>query len=163
MKNMMKKWLITIMSFMLVACATTGTKDKNNIVGMGSEDVLSQDKGLDSKGSDSNTIEGLTTVYFSHDQYNLSSQTRQMLMDNIRWIRENQQVKRVELEGHCDSTGSEAYNIGLGRRRAEAVKNFLISNGLTENQLSVVSYGEERPISQVNNSKNRRVNFVPLY
>jgi len=113
-RGFMMKWFITIvsLSFMLVACVTTDTKDKNNLVGMGSEDVLSQDIGLDSKGSDSNTIEGLTTVYFSHDQYNLSSHTRQVLMDNIRWIRENQQVKRVELEGHCDSTGSDANNIG---------------------------------------------------
>ncbi len=153
----------TVVSFLLVSCASFKKKDPNKFVGPGSADISSQDIDSDSKGSDSGIITGLSTVYFSYDQSTLSEKTKQMLLANIRWIRSKSDVRSVELEGHCDSMGSESYNIGLGRRRAEAVKNFLIENGISASKLSAVSYGEEQPISSVNFSKNRRVNFVPIY
>ncbi len=153
-----------VVSFLLLSCASWQKKpvDKNNLVGAGAQDIVSKDIDSDSQGSDGGGIEGLSTVYFDYDSFTLSEDAQQILRANLQWIQNTDKVLRVELEGHCDTLGSEAYNIGLGRRRAEAVKNFLIKEGL-QKTLSVVSYGEEKPLSEVEHSKNRRVNFVPLY
>ena len=148
--------------FLLLSCATL-KKDKNNMVGKEVDDITSQDIDSDSKGSDSGSVDGLSTVYFDYDSAGLSESAKEVLMENMNWIQSNSTVTSLELEGHCDTMGSEAYNIGLGRRRAEAVKDFLIEKGISAGRLSVISYGEERPFSDTDHSKNRRVNFVPMY
>ena len=159
----MLKWFIAVFILLSAISCKTLQKDKNNLSGEGSADILSKDIDSDSRGSDSGAIDGLRTVYFGYDQSTLSEQTRSVLMSNLDWIRSHSEVQQVELEGHCDAMGSEAYNVGLGLRRAEAVKNFLIEQGLSAGRLSVISYGEERPFSEVEPAKNRRVNFVPQY
>ena len=126
-------------------------------------DIVSQDMDADQKGSDSGDIDGLSSVFFAYDSSVLSADAKKTLRDNIKWVKKNSRVARVELEGHCDPMGSEAYNIGLGLRRAQAVRTFVISLGVSEDKFPIVSYGEERPLSQTDNSKNRRVNFVPIY
>ena len=152
----------------LVSCAylqkITGGKEETQISGPGSEDIISQDIDSDNKGSDSGAIEGLRTVYFALDSSVLTEESKEILQANANWLNSNSQVARLELEGHCDPLGSEAYNIGLGRRRAESVKNHLTGVlGVNEERISVISYGEEKPLSEVDNSLNRRVNFVPIY
>ena len=102
------------------------------------------------------------TVYFAYDSDKLNQETRDTLSQNANWIQTNQ-ITSVELEGHCDIRGSEAYNIGLGTRRAQSVKDFLVEQGIDSSKLSVISYGEERPISEFAHDRNRRVNFVPVY
>ena len=156
--------LMLVISFMFTACVTKEKKaiDLNQLVGAGAQDISSQDIDMDNKGSDSGSIEGLSTVYFEYDSSVLSEEMKDTLRSNLYWLRNQEKVTRVELEGHCDTMGSESYNIGLGRRRAQTVKNFLVSEGL-DKQISIISYGEERPLSEVEHSKNRRVNFVPLY
>ena len=159
----MKNLFILFTCFTVVSCASLKKEDKNNLVGEGVNDISSQDIDSDSKGSDSGTIEGLSTVYFFYDSSVLSSEAKDTLLENINWIQSHSEVTSLELEGHCDAMGSEAYNIGLGRRRAESVKSFLVEKGVEASRLSVISYGEERPFSEVDHSKNRRVNFVPMY
>ena len=149
-------------SLVLLSCATM-KKDKNNMVGSEADDISSQDIDSDNKGSDGGSIDGLNTVYFEYDSSVLSEEAKDTLRENISWIQSNNSVTSLELEGHCDTMGSEAYNVGLGRRRASAVQNFLIENGISASRLSVISYGEERPFSETDHSKNRRVNFVPIY
>lgn len=161
----MKKLFIVAVCFfyfILLSCATM-EKDKNNLVGKEAGDISSQDIDADSKGSDGGTTDGLSTVYFDYDSSILSEEAKDTLSANLNWLQNNTTVTSVELEGHCDTLGSEAYNIGLGRRRAEAVRNFLIENGISASRLSVISYGEERPFSETDHAKNRRVNFVPMY
>ena len=155
--------LFTIFLYLIVISCTTLKEDQNQLTGAGADDISSQDIDSDNKGSDSGTIDGLSTVYFPYDSSTLSEETRDTLMNNLNWIQNHSEVTSLELEGHCDIMGSEAYNVGLGRRRAEAVKSFLIEQGIDASRLSVISYGEERPISEVDHSKNRRVNFVPMY
>ena len=161
----MKTLLIIVVccfSLALLSCATV-KKDKNNMVGNEADDISSQDIDSDNKGSDGGSIDGLNTVYFEYDSSVLSEEAKDTLRENISWIKNNSSVTSLELEGHCDTMGSEAYNVGLGRRRASAVQNFLIENGISASRLSVISYGEERPFSETDHSKNRRVNFVPIY
>ena len=159
---MLRIFRLFLICFALTACASL-KKDKNKLVGAGSEDISSQDIDSDGRGSDSGDISGLNTVYFEYDSAGLSEEAKAVLMSNLQWIKDQSSVKTVELEGHCDAMGSESYNIGLGRRRAEAVKSFLQEQGIESNRLSVISYGEERPFSEVDYAKNRRVNFVPMY
>src|SRR5437660_1092026 len=69
------------------------------------------------------------------------------------------------IEGHCDERGSAEYNIGLGDRRANAAKEFLISQGVAANRINTVSYGKERPVCRDANEecyvRNRRAHFTP--
>ena len=70
----------------------------------------------------------------------------------------------VIIEGHCDERGTSAYNIALGDRRAESAKAFLLDLGIDANQLTTISYGEERPVDtgmkEESWAKNRRAHFV---
>ena len=135
---------------------------RNQIVGEGSEDIENISSG-NKKDSDSGAISGLNTVFFSLDSSLLSGTAKATLDANIEWLNNHPEVVRMELEGHCDSLGSEAYNIGLGQRRAESVKFYLKARNIPEEKLEIISYGEEKLLSYTDNAKNRRVNFVPIY
>ena len=156
----LKYFFISLLVFFLASCALFSKR--SDVEGPHSKDILSKDIDSDNPGSDSGKIKGLSTVFFAYDSSVLSDSSKKILKSNAQWIQKKKRVKKVELEGHCDSMGSEAYNIGLGLRRAQAVKTFLVSQGVDENHFSIVSYGEERPLSG-EHSKNRRVNFVPIY
>jgi len=73
---------------------------------------------------------------------------------------------RFTVEGHCDESGSEEYNLALGARRASAVKQYLISQGVAESHLSTVSYGEERPVCREQteecHQRNRYAGFAKM-
>ena len=159
----MKVLFILFVGFMILSCSTLEKENENKLVGEGVDDISSQDIDSDNRGSDSGSIEGLSTVYFEYDSSTLSEEAREILMENLDWIQSHAEVTSLELEGHCDMMGSEAYNIGLGRRRAESIKSFLIEKGIDASRLSIISYGEERPLSETDHSQNRRVNFVPIY
>jgi len=102
-------------------------------------------------------------ILFSFDSFVLSDQAQQILNSKADYMRTNSGVT-VTVEGHCDERGTEAYNIALGERRAESVKNFLVDLGISANRLNTISYGEERPIAMGQNetswAKNRRAQFV---
>jgi len=70
----------------------------------------------------------------------------------------------VTVEGYCDDRGTDAYNMALGKRRAESVRDFLVNLGIGRNRLNAVSYGEQRPIAMGQNenawAQNRRAQFV---
>lgn len=116
-------------------------------------------------GSDSGNIAGLQTVNFDYDSATLSTETRKILADNAEWIRTNSAVT-VQIEGHCDARGSVEYNLALGERRAKAVKSYLVSLGVDSKRMTIISYGEEKPLmtgdSESDYARNRRANFVPL-
>jgi peptidoglycan-associated lipoprotein len=102
-------------------------------------------------------------IHFSFDSALLSDQAQQILNSKADYLRINSGVT-VTVEGHCDERGTDAYNIALGERRAESVKNFLVDMGISANRLNTISYGEERPIAIGQNeaswAKNRRAQFV---
>lgn len=126
--------------------------------------IGSQDMAFDAQGSDSGKISGLVSVNFDYDSSTLTSETRRKLAENAEWIKTNKAT--VQVEGHCDSRGSNEYNLALGERRAKAVKNYLVSLGIDSKRMTIISYGEEKPIASGDTeeayARNRRVNFVPL-
>jgi len=83
-------------------------------------------------------------VYFAFDQSDISEEYTEMLSRHGAYLADNPDA-RVRLEGHADEQGSREYNIGLGERRAQAVRQYLLLQGVGATQLTTVSYGEERP------------------
>jgi peptidoglycan-associated lipoprotein len=116
-------------------------------------------------GSDGGAIEGLYSINFPFDQVQLSREAEQKLRKNAQWMQNNPN-KSLQIEGHCDSRGSIEYNLTLGERRARKVKAYLVSNGVAAERLSILSYGEEKPLDAADTEEahatNRRANFVPL-
>jgi peptidoglycan-associated lipoprotein len=98
-------------------------------------------------------------VFFETDQSNLSGSSRATLRNQAQWLAQNGSVNLI-IEGHADERGTRDYNLALGARRANAVRDFLISEGVNGNRLQTISYGKERPVSLCSEeacwSKNRR-------
>jgi peptidoglycan-associated lipoprotein len=96
-------------------------------------------------------------VYFDFDRYSLRPEATRVLDEAIAAMRENTTL-RVEIEGHTCSIGTAEYNLALGDRRANAVKDYLVSRGITADRLRTVSYGEERPKYDNSREETRRLN-----
>ena len=102
-------------------------------------------------------------VRFAYNSYDLSNQAQRILNKKADYLRMNSGVK-VTVEGYCDERGTEAYNIALGKQRAESVKKFLVDQGISTDRLVTVSYGEKKPIAlghdEASWAKNRRAQTV---
>src|ERR1700743_3751121 len=85
------------------------------------------------------------TVHFAFDQYNVEDSDKSILGRQAAWLQKYPSV-RVTIEGHCDERGTREYNLALGARRANAVKEFLVSQGVSTGRVETVSYGKERPM-----------------
>jgi peptidoglycan-associated lipoprotein len=103
------------------------------------------------------------TVYFAFDDYTLNGDAKTRLESLAEHLK-GSQTTVVQIEGHCDERGSIEYNLALGERRAQSVKNFLVQLGIDASRLSTISYGEEKPAvtgsSESSWAKNRRAEFV---
>lgn len=84
------------------------------------------------------------TIYFELDSFSLRSDAQQILQKQAAWLRKYPQVRLV-IEGHADERGTREYNLALGDRRAGAVREFLVAQGIDGNRLEAKSYGKERP------------------
>jgi peptidoglycan-associated lipoprotein len=99
------------------------------------------------------------TVHFALNQYNIEDSDKAVLGRQAAWLARYPAV-RVTVEGHCDERGTREYNLALGARRANAVKEYLVSQGVSTGRLETISYGKERPICTDSNeacwAQNRR-------
>ena len=102
---------------------------------------------------------GTDRVFFAFDSSELSADARESLRKGADWLRANDGVA-ITIEGHCDERGTREYNLALGERRANAVRNYLIALGVSGSRLNTISYGKERPAvlgsTESSWSKNRR-------
>ena len=102
-------------------------------------------------------------AYFDYDKADLRADARAALSKSADFLKNYPTIK-VTIEGHCDERGSTEYNLGLGDRRASAVKQFLVSSGVSADRLSTVSFGKEKPFCTEHNEacwqQNRRGHFV---
>jgi len=83
-------------------------------------------------------------VFFAYDHSDISPEAQQILSRQAEWLRRYPNVS-VTIEGHCDERGTREYNLALGERRAQAVKNVLVAAGIPASRVSTISYGKERP------------------
>jgi peptidoglycan-associated lipoprotein len=176
---MQTKHLIILLTTCLLAvgCAKKPKPDETtgDAVGAG-EGEISRQAGIDTGGvaggteylepgmlpGDSTLIEQ-TTIYFDFDTARIRPEFSDALSAHARRLVGNQGLN-VRLEGHADERGSREYNIGLGERRAQAVRQVLMLQGVSSAQITTVSYGEERPAVQGSDEaaweQNRRVEIV---
>ena len=105
----------------------------------------------------------LKDIYFDFDRYSLQPEARQTLKGNANWLKDHPSG-RIEIEGHADERGTNEYNLALGARRAQTIKDYLSTLGITSDRLSTISYGEELPVCKGPGEscwqKNRRAHFV---
>jgi len=99
------------------------------------------------------------TVYFEFDKFNLNNKSLQTLKSAVAAMKDNPSIK-ITISGHADERGTREYNLALGQRRSEAVRDYFAVNGISSNRIMVKSFGEERPLSsgsdETSYAKNRR-------
>ena len=148
-KSVSKILVILLASVVLTSCAT-----QKKSSGKLQSDVYT--------GTD--TVEYLADgvpdrVFFATNESILTTASRETLRAQAAWLRKNSGIN-VVLEGHADERGTREYNLALGERRANAVKDYLMTYGISGNRLSVISYGKERPVNSGSSplawSQNRR-------
>ncbi len=105
----------------------------------------------------------LKDVFFDFDKFAIRDDQKAALDTNVAWLKTNSRAK-LTIEGHCDERGTPEYNLGLGERRAKAVKEYLVTAGVAADRIVTVSYGEERPFVLGHDEAawkwNRRGHFV---
>jgi peptidoglycan-associated lipoprotein len=98
-------------------------------------------------------------VFFESDQSELTPQARATLDKQVQWLQQYGQYA-FTVEGHADERGTREYNIALGARRAQTVRDYLVSRGINPSRMRTISYGKERPVAVCNDiscwSQNRR-------
>ncbi len=105
----------------------------------------------------------LKRIHFETNKWDIQPEDRKILKENAAWILAHSQFK-VTVEGHCDERNTEAYNLALGERRANAAKEYLVGLGVPADKIQTVSYGKSRPLCTQHDeacwSQNRRDEFV---
>ncbi len=107
--------------------------------------------------------DNIQVIYFDYDQAEIRSDQVGALQNNARFLSQNAGVQ-FNITGHADERGSQEYNIGLGDRRANAVQQYLVGQGISESRINTVSFGEERPVCNDTTERcyqrNRRAELV---
>ncbi len=172
--NGVKYWALIGAILLLGACANSNTKTgeldnasveppvekQQEVIAKPTEDVQVETVMVDPATQESlDMAADNALVYFGYDRYDLSSDGRSGLQAQAAWLVAHADVK-VTVEGHCDERGTREYNLALGDRRANAVKNYLVALGVDPSRIHTVSYGKERPAVTGTGesvwSKNRR-------
>ena len=148
-ENKMKKLLSLFCALVALSGCSTFGADGGLFSGADCESRLARD-----------FVENTTdTVYFAFDSSSLSAEAQAALDTQVAWLKKHDDVN-VIVQGHCDDRGTREYNLALGERRANAVKQYLVSQGIEESRISTISYGKERPAVLGNNeaawAQNRR-------
>ena len=108
-------------------------------------------------------IADLKDIHFDFDKYDIRPGDAKTLDGNAGWLKSNPN-HLVLIEGHCDERGTNEYNLALGERRAKSTMNYLVSQGVQASRITIISYGEERPLCTQKTeecwAKNRRAHFL---
>lgn len=182
MKNLQKVFSLALAAsvLLLAACTKKPVRDPN-LTSMGQDTTINPDRvplddlapgtNLEARNlpagatEDEFTIRGLMdAVYFEFDRSAVPTRERSKVEAAVKWLNENP-GKRMLLEGHCDWRGTAEYNLGLGDRRANAVKRYLESLGISSNRLEILSKGSteaKQTGGDAEWAKDRRVEFVVL-
>ena len=149
------KTLIGLLSILVVSCTTQQANVNviDNDIYTGNETIKYLADGVADR------------IFFATNKYNISTRGSETLLKQVTYLKNNQNLN-VTLEGHADERGTREYNLALGEKRANAVKDYLIANGISSARIKVVSYGKERPANPASNaiawSQNRRTVTVKI-
>lgn len=155
-----------LLAMALVASGCCSGKDKKKLDTARADSAHSDRDDLPHIDVDRTTMQpdgGLKTVYFDYDSAGLTTPTTMTLKQNAERILETPDVI-VQIAGHCDERGTQEYNLALGERRAQSVRNHLRQLGVPGDRLVTISYGEEQPAAAGSDetawSQNRRCEFA---
>ena len=168
MNNFTKLVALILIGLLATGCASkskkggagAGVDDQSGAAGAGANDggAFGSHPWDDPANPLSNRV-----IYFDYDSSEVAAADRETLANHARYLAAHAELTAT-LEGHGDERGSREYNIGLGERRANAVRDLMIVQGVADTQLKTVSYGEEKPAVEGGDeaawSKNRRVEIV---
>jgi len=133
------KYLSLIAAVALVAACETAPKDAGNASNTGTQTSSIR------PGSQEDLVVNVgDRVFFGLDRYDLTPEARATLDRQSSWLKQYSNVT-VTVEGHADERGTREYNLALGERRANSVKNYLAAAGINPQRVKVVSYGKEKP------------------
>lgn len=165
-----KLFSVAVLSVFVLGCAskpvpdpeptetTYGSGDSADTMGAGDDGLGDLEGFSDIDGDEFGTI-----IYFDYDSSEVRAQDQDIVAAHAIKLTENS-FANVRLEGHADERGSREYNIGLGERRAQAVRQMLMIQGVSASQIQTVSFGEERPVamgsSDSDYAQNRRVEIT---
>ncbi|AEX21484.1 MULTISPECIES: peptidoglycan-associated lipoprotein Pal [Vibrio] len=171
LNKVLKGLLIALPVMAMTACsssddAASSTGDATNQSGAVETTVVSpidQAGQLTEQELKEQALRETQTIYFAFDNSTIAGDYEEMLAAHAAYLSKNPSL-RVTIEGHADERGTPEYNIALGERRAQAVANYLQALGVQADQISIVSYGEEKPLllgqSDDVYAKNRRAVLV---
>ena len=171
MMSYFKLLALAAISFLLAGCPQNTIPDPDPTDTTYGGDTGASTDGMDdgdlyggeSFGDDPSAGELGMIIYFDFDSSEVRAQDQDLVARHAMQLGNNPGI-RVRLEGHADERGSREYNIGLGERRAQAVRQMLMIQGVSVDQISTVSFGEERPVSfgssEDDYAQNRRVEFT---
>lgn len=157
--------MVCVLGLALAGCKGKSVKEEGEDTEMSESAAMDEDSEAVAgvEDSDSNNAMGLQTINFPYDSYEITETARSILSENTRILTENPNLM-IQVEGHCDERGSIQYNIALGEKRAMATKKYLLNLGLTEDRITIISYGKEKPVAMGSDEEswaaNRRANFV---
>lgn len=153
------KFLSIFAALLLVAACETAPKDSGDSSGggassqtssSGSSGVSSSSTGAANQvqpGSQEDLVLNVgDRVFFGYDKFNLVDEARATVQRQSAWLKANPTIT-ITVEGHADERGTREYNLALGERRATAVKNYLVTLGVSSSRVATISYGKERPVA----------------
>ena len=169
MMSYFKLFALAAISFLLAGCPQNTIPDPDPTDTTYGEDAGASTDGMgndpygDGEFMDDPTAGELgMVIYFEFDSSEVRAADQDLVSRHAMHLSQNA-GGQVRLEGHADERGSREYNIGLGERRAQAVRQMLLIQGVSADQISTVSFGEERPVgfgsSESDYAQNRRVEF----
>ncbi len=170
MKALLKLCVTAMPVVLLAACATTGQEElasepvvpqsQSSVQSMPSAEAMPAPAQQGFQGNpldDPDSLLSKRVIYFDFDQADIKPEYRQIVQAHAEYLIANGNA-RIVLEGHTDERGSREYNMGLGERRANAVRSLFTLQGVSGSQVSTVSFGEERPIAMGQNEDSWRLN-----
>lgn len=155
--------LVLVFGMSLTGCSKKKAEDVPQVTsteGAGAAEPL--------ENEDTGIMEGRTSgpmvpVYFEYDSSSVKGEQVQRIETNADFMKKNPALK-IRIEGNCDERGTLEYNLALGERRAQSAKTYLVNLGVNGEQLTTVSFGEEKPLlfghDEISWAQNRRDDFV---
>ncbi len=171
MKNAMKLSLASVaVALVLTGCGTTGepeggaaveSRDPNGVARVDAGGV--QRGNLPAVLTDPSSILSKRSIFFGLDRYDVSEEYRSLVTAHAKFLTENRQFK-ILIQGNTDERGSREYNLSLGQKRADGVKQMMVLLGVREDQIESVSLGEEKPRTEGHDESswadNRRADIL---
>jgi len=161
MNKLLKVLLLVAIALFISACSTVKLDDTNGVASVNAGGGSGYDPVSDPKSS----VYGMRSIYFEFDSYTISPKYAPTIAAHAAYLKAFQKQKaNIIIQGNTDDRGTAEYNLALGQKRSEAVKNALVAQGVSESQIEAVSFGKEKPVNTAQTEaaykENRRADIV---